>query len=164
MVVCSMIISLLLSTWEGGAPGNPFPPISGSIPPGATHKISGERWETTLTVKDEDTWINSGLQLVRVCNPNTGVVPLELPSHEPSAREVLTQSGWDFNSCTKTFVHSKVARILPPGAPEVVYIDKYLFHDNVGPVDAADDEDLVLSQQVWIKGAPPQPPGGGGER
>ena len=159
-----MIISLLLSTWQGGAPANPFPPISGSITPSATHKISGERWETTLTVKDEDTWINSGLQLVRVCNPNTGVRKWRIVSHEPTAADPLTQSGWSSDNCTKTFVHSKVARILPPGSPEELFIDEYEFHDDDGPSDSTDDANLHLQQQVWIKGAPPQPPGGGGKR
>lgn len=152
----------MVSLCQGGAPANPYPPIEGSIAPGATHKVSGERWETTLTVRDEDTWINNALQYVIVCNPNTGVRVWRKPSHEPSADDPLTQSAWV--NCTKTFHHSKVARILPPAAPEELFVDEYELHDDDGPVNATDDANLRLQQQVWIKGAPPQPPGGGGTR
>lgn len=133
------VLWLVTALFQGGVPANPYPPIEGSISPGAVHKVSGERWETTLTVKDED--------------------PIRLPSHEPTAEDVLTQSSW-FN-CVKTFIHSKVALIRPPGSPEKVFVDEYEFHDDVGPVDATNDTNLILQQQVWIKGAPPQPPGGG---
>lgn len=165
-----ILMNLSMVLLQGGIPSNPYPPIEGSLSPGATHKTSGERWETTLTVKDMDTWLDATGRPTIVCNPNSYVVPVIMRSHEPTAQEVLTRSA--FVNCTWTYIHSKVALILPPGSPEKLFIDEYWFTDDNPQVpggggidDVTNDDVLVLRQQVWIKGAPPTPPtppGGGG--
>lgn len=164
----SLIIIHMSMLVQGGVPSNPYPPIEGSLSPGVKHCTSGDRWETTLTVKDMDTWLGPTGTPTIMCNPNSYVVPIILRSHEPSAAAIWTTSG--FSNCAWTFNHSKVALIRPPGSPEELFIDEYLFTDNNpegpgGNEGVTDDNDLVLTQQVWIKGAPPAPPippGGGG--
>ena len=140
-----------------GVPANPGDPIEGQLSPGYKEVVSGTRWSTELWITDWDNYVVGGdpPQFYKVCNNQVFVAPYAIPSHEPTAEHYLTVSGWA--NCKRTFIHSKVAKILPPETQEL-FIDKYIFSDGQDQYSVLKDADMLLEQQVLVKGPQPQPP------